>query len=41
MALRYWFLLSLKDVKKIKRIWRIAFECKKQKATEFCNVKNR
>jgi len=41
MGLRYWFLLSLKDVKKINRIWRVVFECTRQKATEFCNVKNR
>jgi len=40
MALRNWFLASLIDVKKIKRIWRLVFICNRQKATEFCNVRN-
>jgi hypothetical protein len=41
MALREWYLLQLVDVKKIKRIWRIACICSRQKATEFCGVRNR
>ena len=41
MALREWYLLQLVDVQKIKRIWRIACICKRQKATEFCGVRNR
>ena len=41
MALRNWFILSLVDVKKIKRIWRLAYLCNRHKATELCNVKNR
>ena len=40
MALREWILLSLYDVKKIKRIYRMVFLCCKVKATELCNVKN-
>ena len=41
MALREWFLIQLVNVQKIKRIWRFAFVCKRQKATEFCGVRNR
>lgn len=41
MALRNWTLISLLDVRKIKRIWRFAFMCHRVKATEMCNVKNR
>lgn len=41
LGLRYWILCSLADVVKIKRIWRFVFSCKKTKATEFCNVRNR
>jgi hypothetical protein len=41
MALREWFLLQLINVQKIKRIWRFVYICKRQKATEFCGVKNR
>jgi len=41
MALREWYLLQLVNVQKIKRIWRIACMCKRQKATEFCGVRNR
>lgn len=41
MALRNWMLLSLIDIKKIKRIWRLMYICEKQKATDLCNVKNR
>ena len=40
-ALRNWYLISLVDVVKIKRIWRFMFDCKRVKATEMCNVKNR
>ena len=41
MALRTWYLISLLDVTKIDRIWRMVYKCKRVKATEFCNVKNR
>lgn len=41
LALRYWIIASLVDVVKINRIWRFIYKCKKTKATEFCNVKNR
>ncbi len=41
MALREWYLLQLIDLQKIKRIYRIAFQCTRQKATELCGVKNR
>lgn len=41
MALREWILLSLYDVRKIKKIYRMVFLCRKEKATDFCNVKNR
>lgn len=41
MALREWFMLSLMDVRKIERIYRFIFRCRKQKATEFCGVRNR
>lgn len=41
LALRNWYLIKLVDVQKIKRIWRFVFECERQKATVFCNVKNR
>lgn len=41
MGLRTWVLPQLVDVRKIKRIWRMAFLCEKKKATEFCNVRNR
>jgi len=40
-ALREWYLASLLEVKKIKRIWRFAFICKRKKATELCTTKNR
>jgi len=40
-ALREWYLVSLIDVVKIKRIYRFAFDCKRVKATEMCNVRNR
>jgi hypothetical protein len=40
-ALREWYLASVIDVVKIKRIYRIAFACKRVKATEMCNVRNR
>lgn len=40
-ALRNWYVISLVSVKKIKRIWRLAYVCNKQKATELCGVKNR
>jgi hypothetical protein len=40
-ALREWFLASLIDVKKIKRIYRFVFFCRRVKATEMCNVRNR
>lgn len=41
LALRNWNLISLKDVVKIKRIYRFVFEVNRVKATDFCNVKNR
>ena len=41
MALREWYLLQLLNIQKINRIWRIAFQCTRQKATELCGVKNR
>lgn len=41
MALREWIQLSLHEVRKIKRIYRMVFLCRKEKATELCNVKNR
>ena len=40
MALREWILLSLHDVRKIKKIYRMVFKCRREKATELCNVKN-
>ena len=40
-ALREWILASLVDVVKIKRIYRFIFKCKRVKATEMCNVRNR
>ena len=40
-ALRNWYVISLVDIKKIGRIWRFAFKCKRHKATELCNVRNR
>lgn len=40
-ALRNWYVISLVDVRKINRIWRFMFKCKRHKATELCNVKNR
>lgn len=40
-ALREWFLVSLLDVVKIKRIYRFVFDCRRVKATEMCNVRNR
>ena len=40
-ALREWIITSLLDVQKIKRIYRFIFLCKKVKATELCNVRNR
>lgn len=40
-GMREWILCSLKDVQKIKRIYRFVFECNKVKATEMCNVKNK
>ena len=40
MALREWVLLTLTDIQKIKRIWRFIFTCNRQKATEFCGVRN-
>ena len=40
-GLREWFLSSIADIKKIKRIYRFAFICKRVKATEMCNVRNR
>ena len=40
-ALREWYVISLEDVRKIKRIWRFVFKCKRIKATEMCFVKNR
>ena len=41
MALRGWYLLSLHDVRKIKKIYRMVFMCRREKSTELCNVKNR
>jgi hypothetical protein len=41
MALRNWYLASLVDIKKMDRIWRFAFVCRRCKATEVCNVRNR
>ena len=41
LALRNWYRISLLDISKIRRIWRFAFLCKRVKATEMCNVKNR
>lgn len=40
-GLREWILVSLLDVVKIKRIYRFVFDCKRVKATEMCNVRNR
>ena len=40
-GLREWILSSLVDVEKIKRIYRFIFKCKRIKATELCNVRNR
>jgi hypothetical protein len=40
-ALREWKLASLVSVRKIKRIWRFIFLIKQEKATLFCNVRNR
>ena len=40
MALRNWFLIELKDVVKIDRIYRFVFKCKRVKATKMTNVKN-
>lgn len=40
-ALRNWYLISLLDVMKIDRIWRFVFLCKRVKATEMCNTRNR
>ena len=40
-ALREWFLVSLLDVVKIKRIYRFVFDCRRVLATEMCNVRNR
>lgn len=40
-ALREWRLASLVDVVKIKRIYRLAFMCKRVNATDLCNVRNR
>lgn len=40
-GLREWRLISLLDVRKIKPILRFAFNCKRVKATEMCNVRNR
>ena len=40
MGLREWIQVSLHEVRKIKRIYRMVFLCRKEKATEFCNVKN-
>jgi len=39
-ALREWYQASLLDIKKIKRIYRIAFLLKRIKATEMTNVRN-
>lgn len=40
-ALREWIITSLLDIQKIKRIYRFVFLCKRAKATELCNVRNR
>lgn len=40
-ALRNWYLISLKDVVRVDRIYRFVFECKRVKATEMCNTRNR
>lgn len=40
-SLRNWQLAKLVDVVKIKRIWRFIFFIEKQKATEFCHVRNK
>lgn len=40
-ALREWKIASLISVRKIKPIWRLAFLIKQEKATLFCNVRNR
>ena len=40
-SLRNWQIAKLIDVIKIKRIWRFIFLIEKQKATLFCNVKNK
>jgi hypothetical protein len=40
-ALREWYLASLVDVKKISRIYRFAFMCKRVMATKMTNVRNR
>ena len=40
MALREWILLSLYDIRKIKKIYRLVYMCRREKATELCNVKN-
>lgn len=41
MALREWIIISLLDLQKIRRIWRFIYLCKRVKATELCNVRNR
>lgn len=40
-ALRDYGVLSLESVVKIKRIWRLAYRYRKEKATTMCNVRNR
>ena len=40
MALRNWYVVSLIDIMKIKRIWRFMFYCKRISAPEMCNSKN-
>jgi hypothetical protein len=40
-SLRNWYVSGLIDVVKIKRIYRMAFLCRRKKATEMCNVKNK
>ena len=40
-GLREWQLVSLLSCTKIKKIWRFIFQVKKEKATLFCNVRNR
>jgi hypothetical protein len=40
MALRTWQLPQLLSVHKIQRIWRFAFLCQRQSATDMCNVRN-